>query len=123
MVLLPGCGPASAVVSGTVTLDGRPVEEGIVQFFPAAGDGQTQHAITNKIGAYRVSLSPVQMLVQIRKPKVVGQERMFPDSPLVDKIAESIPPRYSDRDKTELRITPVAGQTTVADFALTSELK
>lgn len=119
--MLPGCGPAPTVVSGTVTLDGRPIQEGIVQFFPVAGDGQTQHAITGKDGSYRAKVSPVPMVVVIKKPKVVGQTRMFPDSPPVDEMAESLPPRYSDRVNTELRVTPIPGKTSVADFALKSD--
>ena len=36
-------------------------------------------------------------------------------------MVESLAPRYSDRKKTELKVTPVEGKTTVGDFALTSK--
>jgi len=36
-------------------------------------------------------------------------------------MAESPAPRFSDRKKTEVHVTPVEGKTTVADFTLTSE--
>lgn len=118
-----GCGPLPTVVTGTVKLDGQPLAQATVQFFPVAGDGQTHHAFTDSRGVYRAKISPVPMMVIISKPKVVGQARMFPDSPPVDEMAESLPTRYSDRRKTELHVTPVEGRTVVADFALTSDEK
>ncbi len=61
----------------------------------------------------------------IRATKVVGfqKEPAIPGGKPEPIIEQVLPSRHSDRLKTELRITPVAGQTTVADFALTSELK
>jgi len=37
--LLPGCGSATATVSGEVTLDGRPVGSGYITFTPEDGKG------------------------------------------------------------------------------------
>ena len=34
-----GCGPASATVSGAVTVDNKPVERGVISFVPAEGQG------------------------------------------------------------------------------------
>lgn len=118
-----GCGPAATVVNGTITLDGQPLDEAAVQFFPVAGDGQTHHAFTDAKGVYRTKISPVPMMVVISKSKVVGQREEFPDTPPVDVMEESLPAHYSDRLKTELRVTPVESQTVVADFALTSDEK
>lgn len=118
-----GCGPAATIVNGTATLDGQPLDEATVQFFPADGDGQTHHAFTDARGVYRAKISPVPMIVVISKSKVIGQREEFPDSPPVDVMEESLPTRYSDRLKTELRVTPVEGQTIVADFSLTSDTK
>jgi hypothetical protein len=42
-LLLAGCG-RGAVVSGRVTYDGRPVENGFITFFPADGRGNTTGA-------------------------------------------------------------------------------
>lgn len=118
-----GCGPAATVVNGTITLDGQPLNEAAVQFFPVDGDGQTHHAFTDAKGVYRTKISPVPMMVVVSKSKVVGQREEFPDTPPVDVMEESLPAQYSDRLKTELRVTPVESQTVVADFALTSDAK
>ena len=121
---LAGCGPTPTLLSATVTLDGRPVEEAAIQFYPAAGDGQTSHAFTDKSGRFLAKVSPVPLVVTISKAAPTGKKmQSFPDSPPVDELAESLAPRYSDRKKTELKVTPVEGKTTVADFALTSDEK
>jgi hypothetical protein len=121
---LAGCGPTPTLLSGTVTLDGNPVEEAVLQFYPEAGNGQTSYASADKSGNFLAKVSPVPLVVTITKAKATGEKmQSFPDSPPVDVMAESLPPRYSDRRKTELRVTPVEGKTTVADFALTAEGK
>jgi len=119
---LAGCGPAPTLLSGTVTLNGRPVQAATLQFYPAAGDGKTSHALSNATGGFRAKVSPVPLVVTISKPLPSGEKmKPFPDSEPVDVMAESLAPRYSDRKKTELRVTPVEGKNTVADFALTSK--
>jgi hypothetical protein len=121
---LAGCGPTPTLLSGPVTLDGNPVEEAVLQFYPAAGDGQTSHAFADKSGKFLAKVSAVPLVVTIAKAKATGEKRQsFPDSPPVDVMEESLAPRYSDRRKTELRVTPIEGKTTVADFALTSDEK
>lgn len=120
-VVLVGCGPAPTVVSGVVTLDGSPVPEATLQFYPEAGKGQTSHAVTDKAGKFSAKVSPVPLVMTITKSVPTGEKRQsFPDSPPLDVFAESLAPRYSDRKKTELRATPVQGKTTVANFDLTS---
>jgi hypothetical protein len=117
-----GCTPPGTNLSGTVTLDGRPVEAATLQFYPAAGDGQTSYAFTDKTGKFLARVSPVPLVVTITKAVPSGEKmQSFPDTPAVDVMAESLAPRYSDRKKTELKVTPVEGKTTVADFVLTSD--
>ena len=119
-----GCTPPGTNLSGTVTLDGRPVEEVTLQFYPAEGNGQTSHAFTDKTGKFLARVSPVPLVVTISKSTPSGEKaQAFPGEPLADVMAESLAPRYSDRKKTELRVAPVEGKTVVADFALTSEEK
>ena len=55
---LAGCGPTPTVVSVTLTLDGRPGEGATLEFYPAAGDGQTSHASSDKAGAFHAKFSP-----------------------------------------------------------------
>lgn len=122
LAAVTGCTPPGTNLSGTVTLDGRPVEAATLHFYPAVGDGQTSHAFTDKTGKFLARVSPVPLVVTIAKATPTGQKvQAFPDTPPVDEMAESLAPRYSDRKKTELKVTPVEGKTTVADFALTSD--
>jgi len=122
--VITGCGPPPTRLTGTVTLDGRPVEAAALQFYPAAGNGQTSHAFADKTGRFVAKVSPVPLVVTISKPKPTGEKiEPFPDTAPVELMAESLAERYSDRTKSELRVTPIAGTTTVADFALSSDEK
>jgi hypothetical protein len=120
-----GCGARKPVVSGLVTLDGQPLDNGTIQFFPVEGDGQTSAAIIEKDGSYRTEASPTKMKVVIHSNRVVGRRKMYddqPDSPMVDIVEEVLPARYSDMNKTELTITVVPGDNQ-ADFDLKSDRK
>jgi hypothetical protein len=55
LLIIQGCGgnPLGTVrVSGTVTLDGNPVEGGSVSFIPAGGEGRESFAITDAHGRF-----------------------------------------------------------------------
>ena len=41
-------------ISGTVTLDGHPLEKGMIQFVPAAGRGETQAGAAIERGSYSI---------------------------------------------------------------------
>ena len=56
LVLLTGCGSSTAV-SGVVTVDGKPVPKGVVNFDPLDGKGQTAGAPIEN-GNYTVKLKP-----------------------------------------------------------------
>jgi hypothetical protein len=116
-----GCGPRPAVVSGVVTLDGKPLDNGTIQFFPVDGAGQTAGGVVGKDGRYRVEAWPNTMKVVIHSTRVLRQRPMYegvPDSPLADVAEEVLPSRYSDMHATELRVTIVPGDNAV-DFPLT----
>jgi hypothetical protein len=120
-VAAAGCAPPGTSLTGTVTLDGKPVEGATLQFYPEAGDGQTSHAFTDKAGKFLAKVSPVPLVVTISKSAATGRKvQAFPDLPPADEMGESLPSRYSDRKKTELRVTPVEGKITVSGFVLTS---
>jgi hypothetical protein len=116
-----GCGAPKTVVSGRVTLDGQPLDNGTIEFFPVRGDSPTAAAVIDTAGRYRTAAAPTQMKVVIHSSKVVGRRKMYddvPDSPTVDLLAERLPGRYSDMTKTELTVTLTPGDN-VADFPLT----
>jgi hypothetical protein len=121
--LTAGCGgPPRAKVSGTVTLDGQPVESGTISFYPTANSGPTAGGgIEN--GRYTLEASPGEMTVVISANKVVGKHKMFDtkDSPVVDKVAEVIPERYNKT--SELKVTLKPGVNDEVNFELTTKKK
>jgi hypothetical protein len=69
--LLSGCGPPMAAVSGEVTYDGQPVEDGYITFTPADGKGKDAGGPI-ATGRYRVSdLPPGPKVV-----KVIGVKKV-----------------------------------------------
>jgi hypothetical protein len=98
--LVAGCGGGDAWgdVSGTVSYDGTPVEDGAISF----------------IGKYAAKVSVGNMKVQVSGSKVVSKKKVYntPDSPVMPVTAEVLPPRYSDREKTELTFEVAPGPST-----------
>ena len=110
LVGVVGCSGSSPLgtVNGTVTLDGTPLTEGDVRFVPADGKSQTASA---KIidGKFTAQVPTGEMRIEISAAKVIGKRKMYdtPDSPVVDKVKEFLPPRYNA--KSELRLTVKSG--------------
>lgn len=121
LALLVGCSSdgGKGTVEGTVTLNGQPLEKGLIRFVPV--DGDSQPADGTIAGGKFTVIAPVgDFRVEITSPKVVGQTKMYdtPDSPTVDKIEEAIPPKYNVQ--TELKITVTKGKTENKQFDLTN---
>jgi hypothetical protein len=107
--LLTGCSEnKTAMVTGTVTVDGQDVEKGSISLIPADGKGSTSGGdIAN--GKYTVSGASVgQMKVQIRVPKVTGKKKMYdtPDSPYRETYGEVLPEKYNDNTDLRLEVKP-----------------
>lgn len=100
MVLLAsafGCsGGSSGKIQGNVTLDGQPVEVGVIRFSAIDGSGQPVEA-TIATGRFEAAVSSGEKRVEIRAPKVTGKRKMYdtPDSPSVDVVVELLPNRYN----------------------------
>lgn len=118
-----GCGPPKTVVTGTVTLNGEPIERASVEFFPRDGKGRTAGGFTDPAGRYRVEVSPKEMRATVSLVEVVRQDRrqVSEENPDGNVMEEIIPPQFSDRKETELTVTPIDGTTTTADFTLSSD--
>jgi hypothetical protein len=104
LLTLAGCGdPAMPTVSGTIKVDGQPVEEGAIRFTPADGMTQTTGGEI-KNGKYSVRVPVGTMKVSISAPKVVGKKKIYntPNSPVMPITVEAIPARYNE--KTELTL-------------------
>ncbi|VTR91762.1 Uncharacterized protein OS=Pirellula staleyi (strain ATCC 27377 / DSM 6068 / ICPB 4128) GN=Psta_1985 PE=4 SV=1 [Gemmata massiliana] len=120
---LAGCGGTpKAEVTGTVTLDGVPVENGIIQFYPAGGAGQSVGGGIEK-GKYKVEASVGEMTVTINASKVVGKHKMFDtkESPEVDTLQELVPDEYNKT--STLKVTFKEGVNENVNFELKSTKK
>jgi len=103
-----GCGDSTmSDVSGKVTLDGKPVEQGVISFYPMDGKTSTTGG-SIKDGTYLVKVPIGVMEVKISMPKVVGKKKLYDaaNSPERTLTAEALPPRYNDKSELRLEVTP-----------------
>ena len=113
-----GCQPSNmATISGKVTLDGKPIENGTISFVPTDGNSSSAGTrITN--GEYTLTLPLGTKRVEITASEVVGQRAAYgADSPKVDVMRSMIPKRYNQ--ESELSIDVKAGKSN-HDFNLES---
>jgi hypothetical protein len=119
---MAGCGKPSTVITGMVTIDGRPVPGAVMEFFPTAGDAPTAGAFTNEAGRYRARVSSTKYTVCISASRVTGQKNVrdpaFPDVTTAEVREQYLPSRYTQQHTTPLTVTAVADQTTTFDFPL-----
>jgi hypothetical protein len=97
-----GCGPGVAVVSGEVTLDGTPVENGTITFEPVDRGGPTMGGpITN--GRYEVKGPPGKKKVLVTSFRLTGKKVPvnLPGTPLAlgDEMRAFPPPGTSHESK------------------------
>ena len=108
--LLVACGSSGdgERVHGTVTVDGKPAENGSISFKFLGKDSSICGAEIRE-GKYEAIVPLGKSKVEIRVPEVIGQEKMYDtaDSPVMDVTRESLPAKYNV--KTELEIDVVAG--------------
>jgi hypothetical protein len=109
LVALAGCGPQTSKIAGTVTMDGKPLEAGVISFVPADSAGEPVTVQVTQ-GKYEATTTPGPKLVQISAPYVKEQRKEYdaPDAPLVDVTGERLPPKYNS--KTELKMDVAAGK-------------
>src|SRR5688572_21641734 len=96
-----GCGPAIGTVSGTVSVDGKPLANGVISYVPAEGAGEPATGNVSG-GSYKVQMRAGKKFVQISAPVVTGKRKEYegPGAPLVEITEESLPPHYNSQ--TEL---------------------
>jgi hypothetical protein len=127
LLLAAGCGSRSGnrlAVSGTVTLDGQPVDGGAIVFLPQ-GDGASDRPKTGagiEAGRYAIPVEkgplPGMYRVEIRWPKPTGKQIPSDDPPnLMDETRQVIPDKYNSRSKLSCDVQPGKNN---FDFPLTS---
>jgi hypothetical protein len=107
---LAGCSSTSSdgEVSGSVSVDGQPAENGAISFFPLDGRGPTGGcAIT--AGRYSVRLPVGAYRVEVRVSVKVGERKLYdtPDSPVQPTFREILPAKYNI--DSELKYDVIAG--------------
>lgn len=114
--------PGMAVVTGTVVLDGQPVEDGTILFEPKDGEGQAVSAVIKKDGRFEARVPQGEKCVRINWPKVTGQKKVSdtPDSLVIDTVEEMVPEKYNS--KSALMISVGMGKSKL-DFRLETPRK
>lgn len=121
-------------VSGSVTLDGKPLADADVAFYLQGQSPKDYHGSVGKTdaqgkyelqagvakgavpGSYKVTVSRFR---DAKGGPIVEQEGMdLEQLKMTGQAKETIPPKYSDLDKTELTTTVEAGKTDGYDFSL-----
>lgn len=108
LLALAGCGGVQeAQVSGTVKVDGEPLEKGVIRFMPP--DGKTKPPRVDIIkGHYSVKIPVGTWKVSISAPKVVGKKKLYdtPNSPERDVTKETLPERYNEQTELTVDVKP-----------------
>ena len=97
VTLALGCGDGRIPISGTVTVQGEPVEEGAISFIPVSGEGAVEGAAITQ-GSYSTLLTKGEKSVQINGRKKVGEKVYDPtmkDSPVLPVMEEVVPKKYN----------------------------
>ena len=110
-------------VSGKVTLDGQPLEKGMITFIPTRGTEPVASGVIEG-GAYAVARAdgpvpgPHRVTIWAKKP--TGKKLRDPDNPdqMIEEVRDVIPPRYNLN--SELTAEVKAGGNNTFDFDLTS---
>ena len=109
LLMFVGCSsePTRVNVKGKVTLDGKSIQNGVVEFVPVDGKTPTGKGGIITDGQYTADLVPGDVLVKIRSSKVVGKRKRYdtPDSPLDDVTEEAIPKKYNEATTLKEKIT------------------
>jgi hypothetical protein len=124
-LLLAGCsgGDLGAEVSGSVTLDGKPIGPGTVSFVPAAGDGNPAVGTIQPDGSYFMKTSradglpPGKYRVAVT---VYEATKSAPGERSMTMPALVTPSKYTKSDSSGLEYDVVPGSNSI-DIALTSQ--
>ena len=107
--LVAGCGPGDGLItiSGSVTLDGQPVEDGSISLMPVNGGSMGGGLIEN--GYYTAKSSPGEMAVQIHAHKMVQKKnptREEIERGLTEDSVSIIPDVYNRQSKLRITVAP-----------------
>lgn len=123
LVSLVGCGEKTrptVAIKGAVSLDGKPVEDGVIFFEPKDGKGTVTTAQISD-GNYEIQVEPGVKTIRINYPKVIRSEPIYkgtPNSAMMDVTEEQIPAKYNSATTLEKDLSKAADD---IDFKLTTK--
>jgi hypothetical protein len=118
-----GCGGSAGPLSGTVTLDGQPIQDGSILLVP---DGPSGTATGDAIQAGRYSLAgaqapaPGRYKVEVRAGKKSGrkvQKAMGRPGELADEVVEAVAERFNSKTELRIEVRPGGGTEDIAVFS------
>jgi hypothetical protein len=108
-----GCSGGLAEVSGTVHLDGRPIEEGAINFIPIEGTQGPASGAAIRDGKYHIprskGVAPGKHRVELRAFRNTGRKVQDPTGPPGARMDERVPafgPEYNDDSKLTREVKP-----------------
>ena len=108
--MLLGCSDGKSSVTGSVTLDGRPVASGSVTFVKQDGELAREGAVIHG-GTFHAAVPPGKYKLELNAQKVVGKrkQKAFDGSDEEVEITEELfPPRYNTNSELLQEIKPGA---------------
>lgn len=123
LVLLLGCGQSQRLaLTGVVTLDGQPLNEGSITFMPQSGTTSPSAGANVTQGHFSVSAEkgvlPGKFRVEITAKRKTGRTVMSDTAGgMIDQYEQYLPARYN-RDSQLMATVPQSGAG--LEFALTS---
>jgi hypothetical protein len=96
-----------ATVRGVVTLDGQPLDKGVISYSPAEGEGAPMTAEIHD-GKYELQVMPGKKFVQISAPKVVGtrKDSEGPNAVTLEITEERLDERYYSGTALQFEVLP-----------------
>ena len=111
-----GCkdsGPTRVEVTGTVTLDGTPVPDGVLEFFPEAATNGPTAGAPIKNGQYEIKQNgPIvgKYRVEIKATRKTGKKREAgtpaPPGTMIEEIEQYIPEKYNSKSRLKYDFQP-----------------
>jgi hypothetical protein len=103
LVPIVGChGKKLIPTKGIVTLDGSPLDEAVVQFYPEGEEGEPARGVTDKDGSFELSTDRVKGVRPGTYRAVVVK---FDTSGAVHRKQSMLPALYGSKDTTPFRFT------------------
>lgn len=107
-VVCSGCSEQRGTVSGQVTLNGQPLDKGMIVFNSLDPGSQASASADIVNGRYTLETTAGQKQVQITAPIVTGTRPEYagPGAPVVEITEERLPARYHSASELTFEIKP-----------------